>query len=50
MATYDSTNRTSLTMEPRLHNAQEISQQSRLHYAHIDVDVGEVVANKNEDS
>ena len=35
-------------MEPRLHNAQEISRRSQLHNAHIGVDVGRVAANKNE--
>ena len=44
----DSTNYTSRTMEPRLHNAQEISRRSQLHNAHRDVDVRRVMANKNE--
>jgi hypothetical protein len=35
-------------MEPRLHNAQEISRHSQLHNAHKNVDVGRVVVNKSE--
>ena len=46
-ATNDSTNCTSCTLEPRLHNAQEILWRSQLHNAHRDVDVGKVVANKS---
>ena len=37
-------------MEPRLHNAQEISQRSQLRNAYRDVDVGRMIANKNEHS
>ena len=48
MATNDSTNCTSRTMKPRLHNAQEISRQSQLHNAHIDVNVEKVAANKSK--
>ena len=46
--TNNSTNYTSRTMEPRLHNGQEISRHFQLHNAHRDVDVGRVVANKSE--
>ena len=47
-ATKNFTNCTSCTMEPRLHNAQEISQHSQLHNAHIDVNVVRVATNKSE--
>ena len=48
MATNDSTHCTSRTMEPRLHNAQEISQRPQLHNAHKDVDVGRVAAKQKQ--
>jgi hypothetical protein len=48
ITTNDITNCTSCTMEPRLHNAQEISRHSQLHNAHKNVDVGRVVVNKSE--
>ena len=44
----DSTNRTSRTMKPRLHNVQETSQPYQLRNAHKDVHVGRVAVNKNE--
>ena len=47
-ATNESTNYTSHTMEPKLHNAQGISRGSQLHNAHRDVDVGRVAANKSD--
>ena len=46
--TNNPTNGTSRTMEPRLHDAQEISRRSQLHNPHRDVDVGRVAANKNK--
>jgi hypothetical protein len=47
-ATNDFTNCTSQTMEPRLHNAQEISRRSQLHNAHRDVNVRRVAVNKSK--
>ena len=35
-------------MEPRLHNAHEISRCSQLHNSHRDINVGRVAVNKNE--
>ena len=43
-----STNCTSHTMEPVLHNAHRISRHSQLRKAHTNVDVGRVATNKNE--
>jgi hypothetical protein len=48
MATNDYTNYTSRTMEPRLHNAQEVSRHSQLRNVHKNVDVGRVTTNKSE--
>jgi len=47
-ATKNSTNYTSYTMEPRLHNAQKISQHSQLHNAYRNVNVGRLATNKNK--
>ena len=48
MATKDSTNFTSRTIEPRLYKAQETSRRSQLHNAHKDVNVERVAVNKCE--
>ena len=48
MATNDSTNYTSRTMEPRPHNAQKILRRSKLRNAHRDVNVGRVATKKSK--
>ena len=48
MATNNSTNYTSRTMEPRPHNAQKILRRSKLRNAHRDVNVGRVATNKSK--